>query len=81
MKSNTLKFTSLLAFIGCVVCSPVSATEESRPNILFILVDDLAVSNAQENQWTKLGATIENAGEGMGRFLQPVIPTFNASEY
>ena len=36
-----LKSSTLLALIGCILSSPVSATEESRPNILFILADDL----------------------------------------
>lgn len=40
-----LKFTTLLALIGCVLLSPVSAAEESRPNILFILVDDLGYAD------------------------------------
>ena len=34
-----LKFSTLLALIGCVLSSPVSATEENRPNILFVMSD------------------------------------------
>jgi len=40
-----LKNSILLALVGCILSSPASAMEESRPNILFILVDDLGYAD------------------------------------
>ncbi|XZE56562.1 sulfatase-like hydrolase/transferase [Planctomycetaceae bacterium SH139] len=44
-KSNMLKSLTFFALIGCLLSSLVSATEESPPNILFILVDDLGYAD------------------------------------